>query len=73
MKAVTLDDLIDRRGISLGELTQLAGVSVRTLFGLRRGLVTRPHVETIAGLAKALRVDTATVRRAVKATAAKPD
>lgn len=66
----TLNDLIDARGLPVGEVAELSGVSERALLALRMGVVARARVATVAGLAKALGVEPARVRAAIEATRA---
>lgn len=65
--AETLDDLIDKRGLPLGELAKLAGIDERALYKLRNGQVAKARPTTVAGLAAALKVSTERVRKALRA------
>lgn len=65
--AETLDDLIDKRGLTLGDVAKLAGLNERALWKLRRGLVANARPTTVAGLAAALKVSTERVRKALRA------
>lgn len=64
----TLQELIDARGLALGELAKAAGMADSGLRKLLRGGVTVPRVATVAGLAKALGVTPARVRAAIEAS-----
>lgn len=59
----TLDDLIANRGLPLGEIAELAGISARTFWLIRTGKLQAVRVQTNAGLAKALRVKPALLRK----------
>lgn len=69
-KSPTLQALLDRAGLTYGEVAKRAGISDRALLALRDGVVARARATTVAGLAKALGVDAAVVRRAIEASAA---
>ena len=66
--AEVLQDLIDARGISLGDLAKRSGLTPEGLRKIRRGLVGVVRVETAARLAKALKVDPARLRDAIAET-----
>lgn len=66
-KPKTLDDLIDARGLPLGDLASAAGLDDKTLLNLRTRTPATVRVATVAKLAKALGVDPATVRAAIEA------
>lgn len=66
----TIQELIDARGLSLGDLAKMAKLSLRALLKLRNGEVDSPRVTTVAQLAKALKVDPARVRAAIEASRA---
>jgi len=61
----SLDDLIDKRGLSLGELAKLSGLTEKALWKLRKGETIRARPTTVAALATALRVSTERVRKAL--------
>jgi len=61
----SLDDLIADRGLPLGEIARIAGVSARTFWLLRTGQLTTIRTTTNAGLAKALRVKPSFLRRVI--------
>lgn len=65
--AETLDDLIDKRGLTLGEVAKQAGLTPKGLWDLRTGRVTKARPTTVAGLAAALKVSTERVRKALRA------
>lgn len=62
----TFQDLIDSRGVTHAELAERSGVSVRTIYQLRRGLVASPNPVTIRRLATALKVSPAKLREALR-------
>ena len=51
-----LEQLIDKRGLPLGDLAALAGLSDKGLYDLRAGRVRKARPSTVAGLAHALNV-----------------
>lgn len=51
-----LEELIDKRGLPLGDLAALAGLSDKGLYDLRAGRVRKARPSTVAGLAHALNV-----------------
>ena len=62
LPAMQLDELIDRRGLPIGELAALAGISKKGLYDLRAGRVRKARPSTVAGLAHALNVSTKRLR-----------
>lgn len=57
-----LEQLIDKRGLPIGELAALAGISDKGLYDLRAGRVRKARPSTVAGLAHALNVSTKRLR-----------
>jgi len=66
--ARSLQAMIDGSGLSLGAIAEAAGLSESGLRKIRRGLVDEVRGTTIARLAKALRVDVVSLRRAIEAS-----
>lgn len=68
--AKTLNDLIDARGLSIGEVAKRAKIAPFSLKKLRNGLVANARPTTVSRLAKVLGVDPARVRAAIEASRA---
>ena len=63
----TLNDLIDKRGLAIGKLAELAGLTEKSLWKLRHGATEKARPTTVAALAAALKVSTERVRKALRA------
>ena len=63
-EADSLDDLIDRTGLSIAAFAKRAKIAPRPLLNIRRGRVHHVRTGTLGKLAKALGVDPKAVRRA---------
>lgn len=66
----SLDDLLLISGIPLGEIAKKAKIDQRSLRDLRAGLVGRPRIKTVSGLATALGVNPRRVLQAILASRA---
>ena len=64
----TLDDLIDEAGVGPTAVAEAAGMSARTLLGMRNGEGRTWRVATLANLATALDVSVGELRKAIKAS-----
>ncbi len=64
-KHETLDDLLDLVGLPLRDVCACTGISERGLWKLRRGVVARPRIATVAALASLCRCDVRRVRAAI--------
>lgn len=62
----TLDDLIDKRGLAIGKLAELSGLTEKAIWKLRNGTTEKARPTTVAALAVALKVSTERVRKALR-------